>query len=186
MCMVAHIQVPCGQEGVIKPLGSTRTGVPKHIVVARTLAKVGHQHDMVLQVANASPTPKTVYKGTKLGTFAPISQVHPINVVQEGPYGHWVNTTKINIDLARTDLSPIVNSSSYSTCLPHSAQSSPLPMIRWQPLRRLPQAMTPVVEWEVQKMLEQGVILHSTSPWYSGVVMHGSQERWVLEILRGL
>ena len=31
--------------------------------------------------------------------------------------------------------------------------------------------MKSVVEWEVQKMLEQGVIQHSTSPWSSPVVM---------------
>ena len=31
--VVADVQVTCGQEGVIEPLGSTRTGVPKHILV---------------------------------------------------------------------------------------------------------------------------------------------------------
>ena len=103
--VVAHVQVTCRQEGVIEPLGSTRTGVPKHILVARTWAKVGPQHNMVLQVVNASPTPTTVYKGTKLGTLAPISQVHPINV-QEGEPPMETGSTPPDIDLAGTDLSP--------------------------------------------------------------------------------
>ena len=186
--VVTHVQVSCGQEGVIEPLGNTRSGIPKHILVARTLAKVGPHHDMVLQVANASPTPTTVYNGTKLGMFAPISQVHPINVVQEGEFPMETGSTPPNIDLAGTDLSPIEQQqllnllTSFSTIfttandplgrtnvVKHSIQTSG-PPIR-QPLRRLPQAMKPVVEMEVQKMLEQGVIQHSTSPWSSPVVM---------------
>ena len=186
--VVAHVQVTCGQEGVIEPLGSTQTGVPKHILVARTLAKVGPQHDMVLQVVNASPTPTTVYKGTKLGTFAPISQVHPINAVQEGEPPMETGSTPPDIDLAGTDLSPseqqqllnlLVSFSTVFTTdndplgrtsvVKHNIQTSG-PPIR-QPLRRLPQAMKPVVEREIQKMLEQGVIQHSTSPWSSPVVM---------------
>ena len=177
--VVAHVQVTCGQEGVIEPLGSTRTGVPKHLLVARTLAKVGPQHNMVLQVVNASPTPTTVYKGTKLGTFAPISQVRPINVVQEGEPLMETGSTPPDIDLAGTDLSPseqqqllnlLVSFSTVFTTandplgrtsvVKHNIQTSG-PPIR-QPLRRLPQAMKPVVEREVQNKYYVGAGSYST------------------------
>ena len=194
--VVAHVQETCGQEGVIEPLGSTRKGVPKHILVARTLANVGPQQHMILHVANASPTLTTVYKGTKLGTFAPISKVHPINVVQEGEPPMETGSTPPDIDLAGTDLSPseqqqLLNlQNSFSTVfttandplgrtsvVKHNIHTSG-PPIR-QPLRHLPQAMKLVWEQEVQKMLEQIVIQHSTSPWSLPVVMvRKKDEAW--------
>ena len=194
--VVAHVQETCGQEGVIEPLGSTRTGVSKHILVARTLTNVGPQKHMVLQVVNASATPTTVYKGTKLGIFAPISKVHPINLVQEGEPPMETGSTPPDIDLAGTDLSPseqqqllnLQNSFStvfttanvplgWTSVVKHNIHTSG-PPIR-QPLRHLPQAMKLVWEQEVQKMLEQIVIQHSTSPWSLPVVMvRKKDEAW--------
>ena len=51
----------------------------------------------------------------------------------------------------------------------HGIQTSGSP-IR-QPLRCLPQALKPIVNSEVQKMLSQGIITNSSSPWCSPVVM---------------
>ena len=44
------------------------------------------------------------------------------------------------------------------------------PAIR-QPIRRLPEALKSVVSDEVEKMLEQGVLRPSNSPWSSPIVM---------------
>ena len=44
------------------------------------------------------------------------------------------------------------------------------PPIR-QPIRRLPEALKEVVDTETHRMLEEGVIKESSSPWSSPVVM---------------
>ena len=51
----------------------------------------------------------------------------------------------------------------------HDIQTSG-PPIR-QPLHRLPVALKPTVTEEVSKMLTQGVICHSSSPWSSPLVL---------------
>lgn len=40
-----------------------------------------------------------------------------------------------------------------------------------QPPHRLPESLKPVINTEVNKMLDQGVVRHSNSPWSSPIVM---------------
>ena len=111
-----------------------------------------------------------------------------VHTVQEGDPDAEVGATPPNIDLTGTDL--LVSErrqlldllASFGTLfsrvggplgrtgrVKHDIETSG-PPIR-QPLRRLPHSMKPVVEDEVQRMLQQGVIRPSTSPWSSPVVM---------------
>ena len=183
--LVAEVQVGCGQEGLIEPLNNTRTGILKYILVARTLARVGEKCKIILQVVNASPTATTVYKGTKLGTFTPIGQVQLISNVQES---HCETKAPLQIDLTTTELSQteqrelleLLNSFStlfvgdgepvgWTGVVKHDIETSGAP-IR-QPVRRLPQSMKHIVDDEVEKMIQQGIIRPSTSPWSSPIVM---------------
>ena len=187
--VVAQVQVVSGQEGVVEPLQSMHTGVPKHLV-GRTLTKVGAQQDIVIQMVNLNPTSTTIHKGMKIATFTPAHRIHPVGAIQgvvRNPAKESV-LSDIDIDLTGSDLSPSEQEqlqklvSSFQTVfakvdaplgrtsiVKHNIPTSGLPI--WQPLRRLPHALKPVVDNEVQKMLSQGVIRKSSSPWCSPVVM---------------
>jgi len=58
----------------------------------------------------------------------------------------------------------------YTDLITHSIDTGDSPPIR-QPLRRIPFAFHNKMEELVQKMLKQGVIQHSNSPWASPVVL---------------
>ena len=157
---------------------------------------MGEKCKIILQVVNASPTATTVYKGTKLETFTPIGQVQLISNVQES---HCETKAPLQIDLTTTELSQTEQRellellNSFSTLfvgdgepvgrtgvVKHDIETSGAP-IR-QPVRRLPQSMKHIVEDEVEKMLQQGIILTQYQP----MVIHycyGAQEEWVMEVL---
>ena len=111
-----------------------------------------------------------------------------VHTVQEGDPEAGVGATPPDIDLTGTDLlvserrqlldllasfgtlfSRVGGPLGRTGMVKHDIETSG-PPIR-QPLRRLPHSMKPVVEDEVQRMLQQGVIRPSTSPWSSPVVM---------------
>ena len=187
--IVAHVKVTSGQEGVIEPLTNIQTGIPRHLLVARTLTKVGTEQDVVVQVLNLSPTSTTMHRGMKIGTFVPVQDVHSVGVVSEMAQSSTPESAPVgvDIDLTGTSLTPSQQEqlqnllSSFHVfakaeaplgrtgIVKHGIQTSGSP-IR-QPLRRLPQALKPVVNSEVQKMLSQGIITNSSSPWCSPVVM---------------
>ena len=169
----------------MQPLCTTRTGIrPKSILVARTLGCVDKNHS----IANISPTPTKIHKGTKLGTFVPMDEFWVVNSVQNDQrHGGEVATKLPAVDLTGTDLSSTQQQkllellATFSTLfvtpeeplgktsvVRHGIQITG-PPIR-QPLHRIPESLKPVVEHEVHKML-QGVVRPSTSPWSSPVVM---------------
>ena len=167
----------------------TRTGIPKSILVARTLGCVDKNHSMVLEIANISPTTTKIHKGTKLGTFVPMDEFWVVNSVQNDQrHGGEVATKLPAVDLTGTDLSSTQQQkllellATFSTLfltpeeplgktsvVRHGIQTTG-PPIR-QRLHRIPESLKPVVEHEVHKMLQQGVVRPSTIPWSSPVVM---------------
>ena len=52
-----------------------------------------------------------------------------------------------------------------------------------QPVRRVPAVLQEVVKTEVRDMLQLGVVRPSHSPWSSPIVMVGTKEEWLVEIL---
>ena len=76
MLITAQLSRVDGREGFVEPLSTTRTGIPKGILVARTLTQVCTSQNIMLEVTNISPTPTKVYKGTTLGTFTPMDERH--------------------------------------------------------------------------------------------------------------
>ena len=188
MLITAQLSRVFGREGFVEPLSTTRTGIPKGILVARTLTQVGTSQNIVLEVTNISPTPTKVYKGTTLGTFTPMDDICVVNSVQDDETQPGNTARPPEVDLTETDLSPTQchelldllatfttlfatpeNSLGKTSVVKHGMQTTGAP-IR-QPLRRLPESLKLVVEQEVEKMLNQGVVRPSTSPWSSPIVM---------------
>ena len=189
MLIIAHLDAAYTQAGIVEPLTATRTGVPKNILVARTLTGVSSKQELVVEVTNTSPTPTRIHKGTKLATFIPLHQVCVIDSVQENTsVSAECGQEPPKVDLTGTNLLPEEQSellhllATYSnlfvsdkeqlgrtSVVKHSIETSGYP-IR-QPVRRLPESTRGAVDQEVQKMLKQGVIRPSTSPWSSPVVL---------------
>ena len=132
-----------------------------------------------------------MYKGTKLGTFTPIGQVQLISNVQES---HSETDTLLQIDLT-TELSQMEQKellellNSFSTLfegdgepvrrtgvVKHDIKTSGAP-IR-QTVCRLPQSMKHIVDGKMKKMLQQGIIRPSTSPWSSIVMVRKKDGSW--------
>ena len=56
-------------EGLLEP--SDSSGLPKHLLVVRSLSEVGQDQKVFAQVMNISPDTVKLYKGMKVGEFAP-------------------------------------------------------------------------------------------------------------------
>ena len=174
------------QEGLFEPISGK---LPKHVSMARSMNCVTSDKQMVLQVMNTSPSPVTVYKGTVLGIFVPSQYVL---VVGEGeslvPQGttngsvlpdlnatckHLSDSEKVQLNRLLVSYEDLFVSKGdplgRTDRVKHSIRVEG-PPIR-QPLRRTPRALKEVVDAETQKMLKEGVIRESNSPWSSPVVL---------------
>ena len=177
--------------GLIKPTQLSST--PKHIVIARSLNTVDQENCVVVQVMNVSPGNVTLCKGTPLGEFIPIHDVFVVDTChdQDTQAEHIVPPTvdsTVDVDLSSSNLSIQEEQRLYNvlrsfrdvfattgeplgrtSVVKHEVKTTGS-SIR-QPLRRLPVALKDTVKEEVTKMLNQGVIRHSNSPWSSPLVM---------------
>jgi len=197
VCQIgARVMVASGQEGLVEPLepGS----LSKHILIARTLTSVGQDGEVVLQIINNSPSPITIYKGSRLGKYIPrkyicLLQKSTGSDQLAAEFLSGKHQPPLNVDLTSTGLNPAEKqqllalltqfSDLFATTdrplgktgvVTHAVKTSGPPI--QQPLRRIPEAMKEVVQQEVQKMLKQGVISPSNSPWSSPIVMVRKQD----------
>jgi len=134
---------------------------------------------------NISPAATTIYKGTKMGNITPLSEL----LVVESPEQPVLSqSAPPDIDLTDSELSPDQQQELLALLHQYSdlfaTKDQPLghtsivkhtiytegPPIR-QPVRRQPVALQDAIDAEVHKMLQQGVIQQSFSPWSSPVVM---------------
>ena len=136
---------------------------------------------------NTSPTPVTIYQGTTLGQFTPLSEL--LLVESQQPASPATSSpTLSDVDLSESALSPnqqqelLVLLCDYSdlfatnngplgrtSVVQHAIHTEGHP-IR-QPVCRQPKALQDVINTEVQQMLQDGIIQPSFSPWSSPVVM---------------
>ena len=181
--ITGKLNAPCNAtSGLVDPL----TRSPMHICVARSLSPLANGSDILLQVMNISPTPVTIYKGTKLATMVPEHSVmlvsHSTSLVTDTATPAALD----QIDLShlkaeeRTELTQLLTNflhvfaeypipTGQTSVVEHSIPITS-PPIR-QPLRRIPQALKSVVSTEVHRMLDNDVIRPSSSPWSSPVIM---------------
>ena len=160
--------------------------IPKHVFVARTFSPVFNSTHAIVQVMNINPTAVTLYGGTKLGEFTPLEE---LLLVETPCQNSSLNCPpKLNIDFTHGTLSlsqqqDLLNllhdyqdlfasnaDSLGRTAMVRHAINTEGPPIR-QSMRRQPAVLRTTIDSEVQKMLQQGVIQPSFSPWSSPVVM---------------
>ena len=173
--------------GLIEPTLGAAT--PKHILIARSLATSKDRNQIVVQVINVSPGNVMLCKGTPLGEFIPMHDVCVVDATTTpDACTHDTALPLDDIDLSHSNISPQEKQQlldvlktfrdvfavggeplGHTSVVQHDIQTSG-PPIR-QPLRRLPVALKPTVTEEVSKMLTQGVIRHSSSPWSSPLVL---------------
>ena len=154
---------------------------PSHISIARTFSSVNNNSLAIIQVMNISPTPVTIYQGTTLGQFTPLSELLLVESQQPASPATSSPTTLSDIDLTGSVLSPdqqqelftllcdytdlfATNNGSLgrTSVVKHTIHTEGHP-IR-QPVRRQPKALHDVIDTEVQQMLQNGVIQPSFSP----------------------
>jgi len=171
---------------LIEPLATAK--LPHHLLAARTLSPVLNNHALI-QVMNMSPTSVKLYQGTKIGEMTSLADIHLVETQDSKSPG--INTCDHElpkIDMTGSTMSPAQQQELLTLLKQYTdlfaTEDDPLgrtavvrhtihtdgPPIR-QPVRRQPVALQSTINSEVQKMLEQGVIQHSFSPWSSPVVM---------------
>ena len=96
---------PNVQEGLVETLDSS--GVPKHILVARTLSQVNSSTEALLQVVNTAPGALKLYKGTRIGQFTSRKYILQIDESTQRPSArpHDQIESAVNAaDISKSDL----------------------------------------------------------------------------------
>ena len=169
-----------GEEGLIEPINNQRG-----VLIARSLCTIRDSNEIPLQIVNVGHTEMTLYEGTKLAEF---SVGHAIMTLEDNSVATPHNCEMPDVDLTGADLSEAETEKLKQLIWEFrsifAAEGSPPgrtgvvkhhirvkgPPVR-EPLRRIPYSLQETVSKEVKKMLQQGVIRESKSPWSSPVVM---------------
>ena len=179
----------CGEEGLVE--GGESVGNPNYILVARSLSRVNDQGEVSIQVMNVGPMEVTLHKGTTIANFVPRRNVFLLEDVeghaQRGGASEKLRKgSLLKVDLQGSELttkemkelrglleeySELFSDGELgrTSKVKHGISTSG-PPIR-QPIRRQPVALRKTVQEEVHKMLKNKVILPSTSPWSSPIIM---------------
>ena len=159
--------------------------LPQHLIAARTLSPIVRGDHAFIQIMNISPAATTIYKGTKVGTITPLSELLMVESIEQ-PF--FPQSVPPNIDLTDTDLSPdqlqellaLLHQYSnlfatkdqpqgHTSIVKHTIYTEGPPIC--QPVRRQPVALQDAIDTEVHKMLQRAVIQQSFSPWSPPVVI---------------
>ena len=180
---IKHPGIKAGQEGLVEPnyKGQGR------LLVARSLNTVNPRNEVSMQVINTGHETMTLYSGTTLASFNSSVEIMPVSDSEHTP-DNVQGDVMPEVDLARADLSTpqrhdlnrliwefrdlFVSEggcTGRTSVIKHTIRTEGSP-IR-QPLRRIPFVLQDTVKAEIKKMLQQGVIRKSCSPWSSPVVM---------------
>ncbi len=167
----AHVPADCHQEGLVEP---RRVGeLAKHLLLPRTLVRVGTNQEIVVQVNNTGPSPVKIYKGTKLGTTVTTTEMAPSPPEVDLTLTDLASAEKEQLLELLTQYSDVFatpdGTLGKTSMVKHEVQTTG-PPIR-QPVRKLPESLKGAVSEELQKMLQQGVVSPSNSPWSSPIVM---------------
>ena len=171
---------------LMEPLSIAK--VPQHMLMGRTFSPVHNGNLALIQVMNISPTPLTIHQGTKLGEYTPLADLLLIDSTCPDHLPSIAAFALTDIDLSTCELSPTQQQQLLAllqdyadlfataggplgrTSIVRHAIYTDEPPIR-QPMCCQPVALRSAIDSKVQKMLQQGVIQPSFSPWSSPVVM---------------
>ena len=180
---ITHPGIKAGQEGLVEPKykGQGR------LLVARSLNTVDPQNEVPIQVINTGHEPITLYSGMSIASFSSSVEIMSVSDKEHSP-DNMQGDGMPDVDLAGANLSPSQKHdlnrliwefrdlfvseggcTGRTSVIKHTIRTEGSP-IR-QPLRRIPFVLQDTVKTEIKKMLQQGVIRKSCSPWSSPVVM---------------
>ena len=157
------------------------------LLVARSLNTVNPQNEVSMQVINTGHESITLYSGTTIASFSSSLERMPVSDREHTP-DNVQGDAMPELDLAganlstsqKHDLNRLIwefwdlfvsegGCTGQTSIIKHTIRTEGSP-IR-QPLRRIPFVLQETVKAEIKKMLQQGVIRKSCSPWSSPVVM---------------
>ena len=162
-----------------------RRGTKDASLVARSVCKVDDSSQVPLQIVNTGLTDAIVYESTRVATFTVGSTVMTLgdNDTIEPRNNEMPEVDLTGAELTeaeRVKLQRLIwefrgtfaseNSAPGRTDVVKHSIRVQGPPVR-QPLRRIPYSLQDSVSNKVKKMLHQGVIRESNSPWSSPVVM---------------
>ena len=90
----------------------TAAKIPKHVVMARTCSPVCNGHLAVNQVMHISPTPLTIYQGTKLGEYTPLAELLLIDT-PHSRHPPAPTSALPDVDLSQCKLCLLINNRNY-------------------------------------------------------------------------
>ena len=176
-------------HGVIEPNSKL---AKEDLLIPRTVAIMSGEGTVPVKVTNTTTEEATTLKGSDIGTFYTLSTTRGEYQLCEG---RKTETTAADggrvpgLDLASSDLSEVGRqqvkdltlrfSDIFSTdsddigttsVLQHHIDTGDAPPVKQQP-RRIPYRLREQVEAQKEKMLANGVIEESSSPWCSPVVL---------------
>lgn len=91
-------------EGLLEPVGNQ--GIPKHLLVARSLSDVSSEADVTCQVMNVGPEAVRLYRGTRIAQFTPRASVLLIGnkAAEKTTMDQETSENLADINLDNTDL----------------------------------------------------------------------------------
>ena len=158
-------------DGLVEALG--RPDKPNRLLLDRSLVIPSHSNEVTLQVTNVGPHPIKLFKGSTLGTLIPRNQVMAVadskTLISATEFeAIWPPQININDKLTpgqKDRLRKVLerfadlfdqNQLGRTSVAKHTICTQGPPIK--QPMRRLPVCCKDVVQQEVSKMLENGVI----------------------------
>ena len=180
MCQVADPTNLAGVDtGLVEPVDN---GQPRCLLIGRTLSQVSSEGDVLMQVLNANLEPVKIHQGTRLGVFTPSHAI--CTVTEEGTSPETTLPESLDSsNLSRSQIQELkrflvsfsdlfaspTGTLGRTSVVKHAIQTDGPPVK--QQLRRMPEALKAAVKEEVQKILNQGVVRQSSSPWSSPTVL---------------
>ena len=174
----AIITNPTSNKSILVPNNELST---KGVLVARVIVRP-YQQSVPIQIINPGKEAVKLYRGTNIGSLKNVELDDPVLDETKSIKGdeisfdlsHLQDTEKETMQqilqkyqtLFATDLSEL----GATSVVKHKIDTGQATPIKQLP-RRLPNALKPVVEEQVNEMLAHGVVRLSKSPWASPIVL---------------
>ncbi|KAL5469541.1 hypothetical protein EMCRGX_G030811 [Ephydatia muelleri] len=186
--MIVKGKVECsglltGREGFIEP--NCKDTTCRGFLIARSVNTVQSTIEVAIQITNIAPREVILYQGSQVADFY---VGHRVMQIDSRSCESRQSNERPSVDLTGTDLTQSQKQkledliwefrslfvteggpTGWTSNVKHAIITNGLPVR--EPIRRIPHALQETVKLEVKKMLKDGVIRESNSPWSSPIVM---------------
>ena len=186
--MIVKGKVECsglltGRESFIEP--NCKDTTCRGFLIARSVNTVQSAIEVAIQITNIAPREVILYQGSQVADFY---VGHRVMQIDSRSCESRQSNERPSVDLTGTDLTQSQKQklenliwefrslfvteggpTGRTSNVKHAIITNGLPVR--EPIRRIPHALQETVKLEVKKMLKDGVIRESNSPWSSPIVM---------------